>query len=230
MSKSRQPPAMDIASRPAVRQVTRSGGKPPAAAARGDMDLRFVRDFSAVRTHTDPAAAAAVIPASLTDGHGLAGDPVGGFIAPTSGDAWDPGNAGVDEIKKKRAPSAAAAPKAKPQFDLTYHPKFEPPDPDRLPPEFFKPLPPPPKGSESKTLLEAAAENLIDPLVDSVASGLSKDKRDLIKHAARGALKSGAVKAARAGAEAAGVKDKAALDAIEKTTEAVLMQKEGPSQ
>ena len=115
----------------------------------------------------------------------------------------------------------ATAPKP---VDLTYHPKLEMPDPNRLPPDFWKPLPPLPKGSEPKSVIDVVAEKFLDPVIDTVASKLSKEWRDRIKRGARAAVESGVAKGARAGAEAAGVSDKATLDAIEKAAEAAIQQ------
>ena len=97
---------------------------------------------------------------------------------------------------------------------------------------FFAPLEP--------LLIEGAPEHansgrILHGSLSPIWEWISRDllptmTRDYIKQMARSALKSGGAKAARAAAEAAGVTDKATLDAIEKSTEAALMEKGGPTQ
>src|SRR5207245_11171934 len=107
----------------------------------------------------------------------------------------------------------------KPPIDLNYHPKIEPPDPTKLPPDFWKPIPPAPKGSAPKSPLDVIGEKILDPVIDAVAGWLPKNLRDKIKEGSRDAVKSGVAKGARAAAEAAGLKDPQGLDAIEKAAE-----------
>jgi outer membrane protein OmpA-like peptidoglycan-associated protein len=113
----------------------------------------------------------------------------------------------------------------KPPIDFNYHPKIEPDDPTRLPPDIWKPIPPAPKGSGPKSPLDVIGEKILDPIIDGVAGGLSKPMRDKIKEGARAAVKSGVAKGARAAAEAAGLKDPKGLDAIEKAAEAAIQEK-----
>ncbi|MBI3900068.1 MAG: DUF4157 domain-containing protein [Gammaproteobacteria bacterium] len=109
--------------------------------------------------------------------------------------------------------------------DLTYHPKIEPPDPTKLPPDIFKPLPPPIPGTGPKSALDIINEKIVDPVVDAVTKPLPKSVRDKVKEAAHAGVKTGIAKAARAAAEAAGLKDPEGLDAIEKAAAAAIQEK-----
>lgn len=143
-------------------------------------------------------------------------------------------------------------PKAAPHIDLI--PKIEPPSPtqkddtptpppidfnyhgstvperqgpyrhDDSPPNLWTPVPPLPKGAGPKSAIDIIGEKLIDPIVDGVAHGLSKDKRAKIKEAARAGVQKGIAKLARAAAQAEGVKDPQALDAIENAAAAAIRQ------
>jgi outer membrane protein OmpA-like peptidoglycan-associated protein len=124
---------------------------------------------------------------------------------------------------KRPEPGGGAA--TPPPVDLNVHPKIEPPDPTRLPPDFWKPLPPPIPGTGPKSALDIINEKFVDPVVDAVTKGLPKSVRDKVKAAAHSGVKSGVAKAARAAAEAAGLKDPAGLDAIEKAAEAAIQEK-----
>ncbi|MEK8033833.1 DUF4157 domain-containing protein [Ideonella sp. DXS29W] len=108
-------------------------------------------------------------------------------------------------------------------FDNGPRPPFRPPQPD-----YFKPIPPVPKGSEPSSPLDVIGKKIIDPVIDAVGGFLPKEARDKIKDAARSGVKSGIAKGARAAAEAQGIKDPAALDAIEKATEAAIQEKGQP--
>lgn len=103
-------------------------------------------------------------------------------------------------------------------------PPFRCPGPNDISPDIYKPIPPL-KGSGKKSLIDVIGEKIIDPVVDSVLGGFSKDTRDFVKEKARSAVETGSAKAARAAAEAAGVVDSGALDAIEKATEAAIKEK-----
>ena len=109
--------------------------------------------------------------------------------------------------------------------DIKIHPKIEPDDPTKLPPDFWKPLPPRIPGTGPKSALDVINEKIVDPVVDAVTKPLPKSIRDKVKEAAHDGVKAGIAKAARAGAEAAGLKDPAALDAIEKAAEAAIQEK-----
>lgn len=145
-------------------------------------------------------------------------------------------------FEPKALPSAGPAPKlelkerdkqpAPPPVDLNYHPPADRVPPDRRddsPSGMWKPLPPMPKGAGPKSPLDVIGEKLIDPVVDAVAHGLSKDIRDTIKEKARAGVKAGVAKLARTAAERAGVTDSTALDAIEKATEAAIQEKDRAS-
>ncbi len=120
-------------------------------------------------------------------------------------------------------------PRGKPPIDLRYHPKIEPNDPTKAPPNLWQPLPPLPKGSEPQSALDLIGKKILDPIIDAVAGKLSESVRDKLKEGARDAVKAGLAKGARAAAQAAGVSDSNALDAIEKAAEAAIQEK-GKSQ
>ena len=122
-------------------------------------------------------------------------------------------------------PADEFSPVEKPPIDLNYHPRIEPPDPTKLPADFWKPIPPAPKGSGPKSPLDVVGEKFLDPVIDAVAGSLPKNLRDKIKEGARDAVTSGLSKGARAAAEAAGLKDPKGLDAIEKAAEAAIQEK-----
>jgi outer membrane protein OmpA-like peptidoglycan-associated protein len=122
-------------------------------------------------------------------------------------------------------PGDEFSPVKKPPIDINYHPKDVPQDPTKLPPNIFKPIPPPPKGTGPKSPLDVIGEKILDPVIDAVAGALPKNLRDKIKAGARDAVKSGVAKGARAVAEAAGLKDSRGLDAIEKAAEAAIQEK-----
>ncbi|WP_217333117.1 DUF4157 domain-containing protein [Rhodanobacter sp. C05] len=92
-------------------------------------------------------------------------------------------------------------------------------------PDWYKPIPPVPKGSGPKSALDVLGEKVIDPFVDWVAKKQSKATRDKIKQWARDGVAAGSAKAARALAQAAGETDPQVLDAVEKATEAALREK-----
>ncbi len=122
-------------------------------------------------------------------------------------------------------PKPTFDPMPKPPFDpfKKVPPKYEEPDPTKLPPDIFKPIPP--ARVKPKSALDTIAEKVLDPVIDAVAGGLSKSIRDKIKEGARDAVKSGVAKGARAAAEAAGLKDPQGLEAIEKAAEAAIQEK-----
>ena len=127
-----------------------------------------------------------------------------------------------------RPPEAFPPPDKQPPIDITPHPI--PDDGPRPPfrpkqPDYFKPIPPLPKGSGPKSVIDVIGEKVLDPVIDAVAGGLSKNVRDKIKAGARSAVESGVAKGARAAAEAAGLKDAQGLDAIEKAAEAAIQEK-----
>jgi outer membrane protein OmpA-like peptidoglycan-associated protein len=127
-----------------------------------------------------------------------------------------------------RPPEEFKPPEKKPPIDLTPHPiPDDQPRPPYRPkqPDYFKPIPPLPKGSGPKSVIDVIGEKILDPVIDAVAGGLSKDIRDKIKSGARSAVESGVAKSARAAAEAAGLKDPQGLDAIEKAAEAAIQEK-----
>jgi outer membrane protein OmpA-like peptidoglycan-associated protein len=121
-------------------------------------------------------------------------------------------------------------PPVKPPIDLTYHPKidFNPdPKPPYRPPQkdYFKPIPPL-AGTPSKSLAERIFK-FVDPVIDKVVKILPESLRDDAKNAIHKGIITGSAKSARAAAEAAGVKDPAALDAIENAAKAAIQAKPG---
>lgn len=126
-----------------------------------------------------------------------------------------------------RPPEMSRPPDKQPPIDIT--PKPIPDDGPRPPfrprqPDYFKPIPPLRKGSGPKSVIDVIGE-VLDPVIDAVAGGLSKNIRDKIKAGARSAVESGVAKGARTAAEAAGLKDPTGLDAIEKAAEAAIQEK-----
>ncbi len=96
-----------------------------------------------------------------------------------------------------------------------------------FPQDFLKPLP---KGPKPKSFIDVIGEKVLDPVIDKVLGGLSKDLRDKVKDAARSGVAAGVSKGARAFAEANGVSDPQALDAIENATKAGIKMKSGEEQ
>lgn len=111
-------------------------------------------------------------------------------------------------------------------IDLNYHPKPVPDDGSNLPRDYYKPLPPPIKGSGPKSFVDAVGEKIIDPVIDAVAGWLPKDKRDWLKEKARDGVEKGSTALARSAAESLGVSGDG-LDAIEKAVEAAIKDKGG---
>ncbi len=101
------------------------------------------------------------------------------------------------------------------------------PESQSLPPDFWKPLPPLPKGQKPKSVIDIIGEKVLDPVIDKVLGRLPKNLRDKIKDAARSGVTTGFSKGARAFAEANGVTDTEALDAIENATKAGIKMKGG---
>jgi outer membrane protein OmpA-like peptidoglycan-associated protein len=128
---------------------------------------------------------------------------------------------------EQQSPVQPVRPLFPPPVDLQPHRHIEPPDPKQVDPDFWKPIPPAPRGSGPKSPLDVISEALIDPIVDGVTHplGLSRDKRQWLKERARDAVKAGIPKLARQAAQSAGVQDQQALDAIEKATEAAIQTK-----
>lgn len=112
-------------------------------------------------------------------------------------------------------------------IDIHYHPKDIPDDGIHLPSDFYKPLPPPIKGTGPKSVLDTISGALIDPVIDHVAGWLSKDKRDWLKEKARDAVTAGAVSLATSAAEQLGIHDAQGLNAIKKAVEAAIKEKGG---
>ncbi|WP_113718517.1 eCIS core domain-containing protein [Arthrobacter dokdonensis] len=132
----------------------------------------------------------------------------------------------VPELVPPPGPGGAGlGPPAPKPIDLTYHPQPVPDNGVNLPPDFYKPLPPPVKGSGPTSIVDTVAEKLIDPVIDAVAGGLSKDKRDWLKEKARDAVIKGSSAAARAAAESLGLHDADGLKAVEKAVEAAIQEK-----
>ena len=147
----------------------------------------------------------------------------------------------TEGLKPPSADPAAEAP-FKPSFDaldpfgikkgMLFPPDLPGPRRDgvTLPPDIWKPLPPPIKGTEPKSPIDAIAGAIVDPVIDKALPFLSKDIRQKIKDGARTGIVKGSAKGARAIAEANGVTDPQALDAIEKATEAAMKTKPGGQQ
>jgi hypothetical protein len=104
-------------------------------------------------------------------------------------------------------------------------PKPEPPDPGTLPPDFFKPLPPAPKGAQ-KSVLDVLNEKIVDPVVNRVTRGLglSKDIQKKVLELAHDGVEKGITSGVKSALEAAGV-DPKGQEAIEKAVEAAIKEK-----
>ena len=106
-------------------------------------------------------------------------------------------------------------------------PLFPPPTPGpvkpNLPDDFWKPVKPLP--SKQKSVLDVIGEKIVDPVIDGVLGGLSKDKRDWLKEKAREGIAKGVTAGVKAAAEQAGVTDSGAIEALEKAVEAGIKYK-----
>jgi hypothetical protein len=96
-----------------------------------------------------------------------------------------------------------------------------------LPPNFWKPLPPPIPGTGPKSALEVLNTEIVDPIIDRITKGLGLPKS--VREAARDVAHAGVAKGISAGMEsaldAAGVNDPQAKQAIVKTVEAAIREK-----
>lgn len=113
-----------------------------------------------------------------------------------------------------------------PKGTVTLPPEVEGPrEGNALPKDFWKPIPPLPKGPARGSLIDAIGDRILDPVIDKVLGGLPGKVRDKVKEAARAGVAAGISKGVRAAAEANGVTDSEALDAIENATEAAIKAK-----
>jgi hypothetical protein len=78
-----------------------------------------------------------------------------------------------------------------------------------------------PEADERTAMLEALVAQRVDPVVDAVTKGLSKDQRAKVKEVVHGAVSAGYSVGVRANLQAAGLTDSKSLDAIETALEAV---------
>jgi outer membrane protein OmpA-like peptidoglycan-associated protein len=132
--------------------------------------------------------------------------------APGKQDEYDP---------PEKPPTNVFPPRLPGTFDDNPRPPFRPKQPD-----YFKPIPPLPKSSQPQSAIDIIGKKIIDPVVDKVAGGLSKEIRDKIKDGLRSAVIAGTSKSVRAIAGAEGVTDPQALDALENATKAAIQSKE----
>jgi outer membrane protein OmpA-like peptidoglycan-associated protein len=159
----------------------------------------------------------------------------------------------VDDSGKKDSPPNrrvevkidAAAPTAPPgpwHFDpLSDVPKKQglpplipavPPEPQRplgprnptLPPDFWKPLPPAPKGTQPKSALDVLNQKIVDPVVKAVTKGLPKDVQDKALELARAAVVKGITSGVGSALGAWGVDPKGQA-AIQNAVEAAIKEK-----
>jgi len=93
-----------------------------------------------------------------------------------------------------------------------------------LPPDFWKPLPPPPKGSKPKSALDLINEKIVDPVVKAVTKGLPKNVQDQAKELAHAAVEKGITGGLGAALGAAGV-DPKGQTAIITAVDAALKEK-----
>jgi outer membrane protein OmpA-like peptidoglycan-associated protein len=103
-----------------------------------------------------------------------------------------------------------------------------PPEPGRnLPPDFYKPIPPAPKGTQ-KSVLDVVNEKLVDPVVTAVTAPLPEKVRKAALDLAHAGVEKGITSGLKAALGAAGV-DPTAQQAIEKAVEAGIKEKGGRS-
>ncbi len=105
---------------------------------------------------------------------------------------------------------------------VVYPDLCDPKEPPRLPPDFWKPIPPAKRAQKSP--LEVINENIVDPVVNAVTKGLPKPVRDKIRDLAHDGVEKGITSAASSAAAAAGI-DSKGQQAIEKAVEAALKYK-----
>lgn len=121
-------------------------------------------------------------------------------------------------------PRSPFDPVDKPPIDITRLPRPVP-DPEPPKPDFFKPIPPPPRGSGPRSMRDVIGEKILDPVIDRVAGRLPSSARDWLKEKARDGVQAGAASAVRAAAESVGLKDPEGLEAIEKAVAAGIAEK-----
>jgi outer membrane protein OmpA-like peptidoglycan-associated protein len=105
---------------------------------------------------------------------------------------------------------------------IVYPDLCKPNEPPRLPPDFWKPIPPAKRPQKSP--LDVINENIVDPVVDAVTKGLPKPVREKIRDLAHDGVEKGLTSAASSAASAAGI-DSKGQQAIEKAVEAALKYK-----
>ena len=105
---------------------------------------------------------------------------------------------------------------------VVYPDLCKPPDPTKLPDDFWKPIPPAQR--TQKSALDVINENIVDPVVNAVTKGLPKPVREKIRDLAHAGVEKGITTAASSAASAAGI-DSKGHQAIEKAVEAALQYK-----
>jgi outer membrane protein OmpA-like peptidoglycan-associated protein len=105
---------------------------------------------------------------------------------------------------------------------VVYPDLCNPAEPPRLPPDFWKPLPP--AKNTQKSPLDLINENLVDPIVKAVTKGLPKAVQEKILELAHDGVEKGITSAASAAAAAAGL-DTKGQQAIEKAVEGAIKYK-----
>jgi outer membrane protein OmpA-like peptidoglycan-associated protein len=105
---------------------------------------------------------------------------------------------------------------------IVYPDLCNPSEPPRLPPDFWKPLPPAKRTQKSP--LDFINENLVDPVVKAVTKGLPKAVQEKILDLAHDGVEKGITSAASSAAAAAGL-DSKGQQAIEKAVEAAIKYK-----
>lgn len=105
---------------------------------------------------------------------------------------------------------------------IVYPDLCNPPEPSRLPPDFWKPLPPAKRTQKSP--LDVINERLVDPVVKAVTKGLPKAVQEKILDLAHDGVEKGITSAASSAAAAAGL-DSKGQQAIEKAVEAAIKYK-----
>jgi hypothetical protein len=104
----------------------------------------------------------------------------------------------------------------------------KPPEKPGLPPDFWKPLPPVPKGSGPKSLLDVVFDKVVDPVVKGATGWLPKGVQEKIRDLAHDAVEKGITTGLEAALEQSNLGSEE-RDAILKAVEAAIKQKGKPT-
>jgi outer membrane protein OmpA-like peptidoglycan-associated protein len=116
----------------------------------------------------------------------------------------------------------------KPQICVINPELCKPPETPTLPPDFWKPLPPVPKGSEPKSLLDVVFDKVVDPVVKGATGWLPKGVQDKIRDLAHDAVEKGITTGLEAALKQSNL-GPTEQQAILKAVEAAIKQKGKPT-